>query len=259
MLVDIHTHLDHYRFKQDLDEVIARAKKAKIKAIITSGVDPKTNRAVLKLAKKYDIVKAALGLYQLDLIMDELEPQEYPTKLPKTDVDAEIEFIRKNKDKIIAISEVGLDNYWVKGKLKEQTELFQKMISLAEQLKKPIVVHSRKAEKECIDLLESSKLKKIVMHCFGGNLKQTRRIEENGWSISIPTSVVRSTHFQKIVEKVSIGQIFTETDAPYLAPEKGQRNEPAFIAQAVKKIAEIKKMDVKEVENNIFMNYQRMF
>ena len=123
----------------------------------------------------------------------------------------------------------------------------------------PIVAGGNDAEQETIDALESSKIKNVVMHCFGGSLKLTKQCRDNGWNFSIPPSVVRSSHFQRIVEEVNINQILTETDAPYLAPAKDQRNEPAFVVQAVKKIAELKKFEEKEVENNIWLNYQRLF
>jgi len=171
----------------------------------------------------------------------------------------EIEFIRANKDKIIALGEVGLDNHWVKDRLKEQQDVFFKFIELAEKIKKPIIVHTRDAEVEAIETIESSKIKKVVMHCFGGNKKLIKHCADNGWSFSIPPSVVRSSHFQYIVDNVNINQLFTETDAPYLAPTKDQRNEPAFVVQAVKKIAEIKGFEEKEVENNIWLNYQKLF
>ena len=90
-----------------------------------------------------------------------------------------------------------------------------------------MIVHSRKAEQQAIDLLESSKAKKVVMHCFSGNMKLVKRIEDNGWSFSIPTNIVFSKHFQEIVERVNLSKILTETDAPYLSPFKGKKNQPA--------------------------------
>jgi TatD DNase family protein len=257
--VDVHTHLDHPKFKDDLDEVIQRAKDAGVKAIIANGVNPKTNRMALELAGKYDLIKAALGLYPVELFGKEQPKLLYEINDGIPDVDAEIEFIKKNKDKIIALGEIGLDNHWVKGRLAEQKEVFLRFIELGEKLKKPIIVHSRDAEQETIDTIGSSKIKKVVMHCFGGNIKLTKRCADNGWSFSIPPSVVRSSHFQRIVEEVNINQLLTETDAPYLAPAKDQRNEPAFVVHAVKKMAELKKFEEKEVENNIWLNYQRMF
>ena len=273
MLIDIHSHLDHFYFKDDLGKVIENAKKAGVKIILTAGINPETNRRALEIAEKYDIVRPCLGIYPIQTLQKEIEAGGYPLKENKFDVDMEIEFIKKNKDKISAIGEVGLD-YSMGEDSKSQQKLFEKMISLAEKLSKPIVVHSRKAEAGCIEILQSSKLKKIVMHCFCGKKHLVKKIIDNGWFLTAPTSVVRSQQFQENVELAPITQLFAETDAPYLSPYKdarnlqkqilapigiGQRNEPAFVLESYKKIAEIKGMELKEVVNNIWMNWQRVF
>ena len=257
LLVDVHSHLDHHLLADKIDEIIQRAKNAGLRHIITNGINPETNRKCLELSKKYEIVKCAMGLYPRDALKKEIESGDYPLKNSDFDVDEEIDFIRKNKNNIVAISEVGLD--FVNGESKEQIEDFEKMIKLAEELKKPIVVHSRKAEHKCIEMLESSKNKKIIMHCFSGKKSLVKRISDNGWLLSIPTIVVRSQQFQDIAGNVPITQLFCETDSPYLSPYKEKTNEPAFVAESYSKIAEIKEMDVIEAINNIYMNWQKVF
>lgn len=257
--VDVHAHLDHPMFKDDLDEVIQRAEVAGVKAIIANGVNPKTNRMALQLAGQHDIVKAALGLYPVELFGKENPKLLYAMNDGPPDIEMELEFIKANKDSIIAIGEVGMDDHWVRGRLAEQRDVFVKFIRLAEKLKKPLIVHSRRAEEETIDAMESSSVRKAVMHCFGGSIKLAKRCADNGWSLSIPPNISRSSHFQRIVEEININNILTETDAPYLAPDRDQRNESSFVVQAIKKIAEIKNFEEKEVENNIWLNYQRMF
>ncbi len=257
MLVDIHTHLDHADFAKDLDKVIDRAKKAGLKTIITNGINPETNRISLKLAEKYDVVRVALGIYPIEALASEAQSGEYPIDTKQFDVDAEIEFIRQNKDRIIAVGECGLDFKFSDAK-ESQIFVFKKMIKLAEQLNKPIIVHSRKAELECIETLEQFKAK-TILHCFSGKVSLIKRARDNGWFFSVPANVVFSQQFQRLVEEVPLSQLFTETDAPYLGPVRGERNEPANVAETIKKIAEIKQMDTKEVENNIYMNYQKMF
>jgi len=260
MLIDIHSHLDHCYFKDDLDKVISNAKKANLKVILTAGTSPEKNRISLKLAEKYDIVKPCLGIYPIQNNNNELNNQKNKNlKENKIDIDKEIKFIEKNKNKIMAVGEVGLDYFWVKDKQKEQHELFEKMIKLAEKLSKPIIVHSRKAEQDCIEMLQSSKLKKIIMHCFTGKKSLVKEIVDNGWFLTAPTCITRSTQFQENVKLIPITQLFCETDAPYLTPFKDKRNEPAFVIEAYKKLAEIKNMELKEVINNIFMNFQKIF
>lgn len=255
-LIDIHSHLDHPAFANDLDEVIQRAKEAGVKTIITAGIDPASNRKALELQKKYEIVKASLGIYPPSVLL--LEAKHYTLPLPKPFVlDEEISFIRKHKNKTILIGEIGLDLNLTKD-LREQQEVFFAMLSVAEQLKKAVVVHSRKAEQEVIDCLKSSNVKKVIMHCFMGNTPQIKTIADHGWYLSVPPHVVRSSHFQGMVKIVNINQLLTETDAPFLGPRKDERNEPAFVKESVAKIAELKQMEALEVENNIFMNFQKL-
>ncbi|MAG91334.1 hypothetical protein CMO83_01510 [Candidatus Woesearchaeota archaeon] len=254
LLIDIHSHLDHELLITKIDEIVIRAKNIGLKHIITNGINPETNRKCLELSKKYDIVRCAMGIYPRNALKKEAESQ---LNFEDFDIDEEIDFIRKNANNIVAISEVGLD--FVDGQNQQQIEDFEKMIKLAEELKKPIVVHSRKAEQKCIEILEKSNLKKVVMHCFCGKKSLVKRITENGWFLTIPTSVVRSEQFQANARNVPITQLFCETDSPYLGPYKGKWNEPAYVIESYRKIAELKKMDIIEVVNNIYSNWQKVF
>ena len=261
LIVDVHAHLDHKLiYPNKIDNIINNSRKNNVKVIITNGVNPETNRITLKLAEKYkDIVKAALGLYPIDALNTEIKKGDYPLKNNKVDVDSEINFIEKNRNKIIAIGEIGLDYYWDTTRHKEQQENFRKLIELSERIKKPVIVHSRRAEQDTINVLEQYKLKKVVMHCFSGNSTLVKKIQDNDWYFSIPCNIVRSEQFQKIVKTTNINRILTETDAPFLSPFKNKINEPSFILETIKKIAELKNMDKEEVANNIFMNYQDLF
>jgi len=257
LLIDVHSHLDHHLLISKIDEIVKRAKNAGLKHIITNGINPETNRICLELSKKYDIVECGMGIYPRDALKNEIEAGGYPIKLEDFDIDEEINFIKKNKNHIKAISEVGLD--FVNGESRQQIEDFQKMIQLSEELNKPIVIHSRKAEQKCIEMLESSKNKKIVMHCFSGKKSLVKKIVDNGWYLTIPTVVVRAFQFQENIKLVPITQLFCETDSPYLSPYKEQVNEPAYVVESYAKIAELKGMDLTEVVNNIYMNWQKVF
>ncbi|MFH1510552.1 MAG: TatD family hydrolase [Candidatus Woesearchaeota archaeon] len=255
LFVDVHCHLD---LLLDIDSVIARASSAGLKVIIAAGVDPVSNRKVLELAARFPLVKASLGLYPIDALVNEVATGEFHAHPIGFDIDEEIGFMRKNSAKIIAIGEAGLDYKTGKNK-EEQRGLFEKQIELAKSLDKPIIVHSRKAEAECVEMLESSGIKKVLLHCFCGSKALVKRAYSNGWYFSVPTNVVRSEQFQIMVKSVDISHLLTETDAPCLSPFKGQSNEPAFIVEAVKKIAELKGMDQTEAGNIVFMNYERLF
>ncbi len=250
LLVDVHAHLDLKEFDSDLDDVIKRAEKAGVKAIISNGINCKSNKKTIELSKKYPIIKPALGLYPDDAI-----------KLTQEQLQNELNFIKKNKEKIIAIGEVGLDYKYCKKKQEQelQKEIFIKIIKLSKKIDKPLIIHSRKAESDVIEILEKEKTKKVVLHCFSGKLKLIKKAAELGYYFSVPTNVVRSSQFQKLVEIVDINQLLTETDSPYLSPYKNKRNEPSFIIETIKKIAEIKNITINETANNIFMNYQKFF
>jgi TatD DNase family protein len=250
--IDIHAHLDFKDFDKDLDEVIERARKAGISVIIANGVSPDSNNKILEIAQKYDIVKAAVGIYPPDALSKETG------KEVTIDIDKELEFFEQNINNIVAIGEIGLDYANVEDK-KMQKSIFRKQIEFAKRHNLPIIVHSRKAEQEVIEILKTSAYKKVILHCFCGRKSLLKEAAELDFYFSIPTNVVRAENIQNIVKIVNINRILTETDSPFLSPFKGKRNEPAFVVEAVKKIAELKGFDEKEVENNILLNYKRLF
>ncbi|MFQ5475386.1 MAG: TatD family hydrolase, partial [Candidatus Nanoarchaeia archaeon] len=192
LYIDVHCHLHDPAFDADVDQVVERARKAGVVRIVTNGISSETNRHCVEIAKRHDIVEAALGWYPFDALTKE----EAATQ--KKTIDEEIEFIRDSKP--IAIGEVGLDYKWGKDK-KQQKEHFQKMIDLAKELDIPLIVHSRKAEEDAIEILESNSLKKVVMHCFNGNFRLVKRSAGNGWVFSIPTCINKNEHFQKLVRE----------------------------------------------------------
>ena len=255
LIIDVHAHLDFKEYDNDIDKVIENNKKAGVVAVINNGVDIASNRKVLELAKKYDIIKPALGFYPVHAVQAKQE-----------EFDAELDFI--SKQDIAAIGEVGLD--YLKGDdnpfgdkySKEMKACFEKFISLAKKKNIPIIVHSRRAELDVVEMLESSSLKpeKILMHCFMGRKHLVKRILDHGWSMGISCLVKKLQQLQSIVEQAPMNQLLTETDAPYQSPYPDiRRNEPRFIIESLKKIAEIKKLDVEEASNMIYKNYQAMF
>lgn len=258
MLVDVHAHLDHLKFSGKLDKVIERCVKKKC-YVVTSGVNKKTNRRALEIAEKYKNVYCSLGVYPIDALAKDLKSDEFHRDVESLDVDSELKFISKNKKKIVSIGECGLDFHWDTEHKKEQEKVFLKVISLAEKIKKPLVVHSRKAEKEAIEILETSKLKNVIMHCFFGKMKLVKKASDLGFNFSIPPIVKRFPQFRLLVEQVPITQLLTETDSPYLSVDKNKINEPIKVEISVNEIAKIKKLDKIEVENNIFSNFQKIF
>jgi TatD DNase family protein len=265
-LIDVHSHLEHGRFSKDLDKVIERARKANM-IIIASGVNPTTNRLALKIAEKNkDLVKVSFGLYPLDVLAKEIEMSPdsgFQRETEAFDLDKELKFIEENKDKCVAIGEIGLDYNWpeFQGEKEKQSqkENFRKILNVAKRLDKPVIIHSRKAEQDAIEILEELKMKKVVMHCFNGRKSLINRVTQNGWFFSVPPVIKRLLHFQMLVELVPLEQLLTETDAPYLSPVAGERNEPANVAVTVEEIARIKKLDKEKVAEQIWMNAEGLF
>jgi TatD DNase family protein len=260
ILVDVHCHLDNWNLKSRIEEILKNAEEAGVRAIITNGVNPETNRETLELAEKHRIVRAALGIYPIDALKREVESNEYPLVWKEFDVGEELMFIERHKEKLAAIGEIGLDfTDSDEEKRKEQEIVFRKLLELARRIDKPVIVHSRAAELKAVEILEEVGQKKVVMHCFGGRLHLVKRIIKDGWYFSLPTNIVRSEQLQKIAELCPMSKILTETDAPYLSPFRDRKNEPAFVAETIKVIAKVKGMDEIEVANAIFQNYQQLF
>ncbi len=249
LLVDVHAHLDIFG-EEERNAVVGRAAAAGVKAIINNGIGPVSNRKSLELQQQFKIVRAALGLYPTEAV-----------KLSAAAIEEELDFIRSSKNKIVAIGEIGLDYQEAKGdkERQQQQHLFERQLQLAKMISKPVIVHSRKAEKEAVETLIRSGCKLIILHAFHGSIKLVKEAVAAGFFITIPTNIGRSSHFQSIAKILPLSRLLTETDAPFLAAEKDGRSEPAHVAATVAKIAEVKGMTAEEAANIIYNNYQRLF
>jgi len=248
-LVDVHAHFTYKNFNKDIDKVIKNMKSAGVSKVISNGLSFEDNKNVLKLSKKYDIVDAALGLY----------PTEAGT-ISNKDLDKILNQIEENKTKIVAIGEVGLDYYWTKedAKKQRQKEVLSKIIKLANKINKPLIVHSRNAELDTVEIMKSAKVP-VIMHCFCGNLEATEKANKYGYYFSIPVTIVRSKTFKKLVKRIGISRLLTETDAPFLAPKPGERNDSSNIGLTIQKISEVSDIDEKIIANKILSNYNKLF
>lgn len=246
-LLDVHAHLDYYESQEEQKKVINNCIANSV-TVITHGTTIESNRKVLELSKNYSFIKPALGIYPT-----------HCTEYEENVLQDEIEFIMKHKP--IAIGEVGLDYKEVKDEklIKIMKFYFEEFIKLSQKKNIPIIVHSRNAELDVIETLEKFNHKKIVMHCFSGRKHLIKRIIDNGWNFSIPCNIIKLEHFQNIVRDQELSKLFTETDSPFLSPFPGRKNEPSFVVESLKKIAEIKGLTVEETANIIFNNYQKLF
>ncbi len=245
MFFDVHCHLTHEAFKNDLPDVIKRAKDVTIHC---AGSGLHDNEKVLEISRQYGNVKASLGLYPWDAV-----------ELSEGETGVVFDQMRKHKDEIICIGEVGLDHYWGKSEAdwQKQEWVFSRILDLANELGKPVLVHTRKAEKESLEMIEGRE--KIIIHSYTGPQKLVPEFLEQGCYFSIPAVLLRSGSFQSLVKKVPVNRLLTETDAPYLPPKSGERSEPSFVKLTVKKMAEIKGLSEKEVEDALTQNYKAIF
>lgn len=283
MFIDVHAHMDHELMLNDIDNILTDCKNKNVIAIVSNGTSPNSNRTVLQLSKNHDLIKPALGLYPIEANPNEgLEEKrefiefydkDYNGKAHELSakkinelfdlnykyyIEKEIEFIKSFKKDIIAIGEVGIDLHWTK-ELKYQEYAFIKIIELANELNKTLLVHARDAEGKAFDLLKKHNAKKVVMHCFGGSIDLAKEIAKYGYSFSIPASIGRNKKTQKLVQALPIDKILTETDSPYLAPINNQTNYPYNVKDTVNWIASLKGLTFGETKNIIYMNYQKLF
>lgn len=263
-LIDVHAHLTFDRFDADREEVVSRAKKNNLALVILSGIGPKSNRAVLEFSKKHpEILFPSFGVYPVDAVARLMKnpKDDIARDLEIFDVDSELKWIKDNSSKMIAIGEVGLDYKMVieEEAREEQRKIFDKIIKLAKEIKKPLVIHSRGAEEDVLKILKENNFNNAVVHCFSGRKRLIREGVEAGIYFSVPPVIKRLEHFKTLVELVPLTQLLTETDSPYLSPVAGARNEPANVTFSIEEIAKIKKLSESEVADQIYKNAVRLF
>jgi len=214
--------------------------------VVNSGLGAAGIKKTMELMGKYNNIYASLGLT--------------PTEFSEEEIDKTIELIRDNKDRIVAIGEVGLDYYWIKEeeKRKQETLNFRRFIDLSRELSLPLVIHSRDAEKDLLSILKDEGIT-ALMHCFGGDAALAAEAAGQGHLISIPANLQNSKQKQSIVKAVPLSSLVLETDAPYLPPVPKTRNEPVNIRKTAERIAEIKGIHYAEVEAATTGNAKKFF
>jgi TatD DNase family protein len=234
-MIDVHCHLEQKDFDPDREEIIKECQK-ELKAIITCSCHFEDFDLTLDLTKKHpNFIFATFALHPL-----------YIKEISEKEIEECFKKIEKNRKDVAGIGETGLDFLIEEAELREkQKKLFEKFIRLALDLKKPLVIHARRAFKETIEILERFKVKNVLMHFFTAK-ELLPKILENRWSVSINTMLLKSKTIKKIVRDLPIEKIMTETDAPWLGID-GKRNDPRAIKFVIERIAQIKKMEFGEV------------
>lgn len=251
--VDAHIHLSDEEYQECVDEIITEARNSNVVALVSNSMDLETGIRSLKLAEQYPgMVYAALGVHPWNV-----------NALTEEELQQTIALIsEKGQDKeLIAIGEIGLDrNYatiWDK-----QLAVFNEMLHLAEKLDLPVIIHSRGTTTQIIEMLPSYNLKRVLLHWFSNPISALSKIVQNGYCISEGLPTVYSNCIQKVVKRIPLTSLLTETDGPVRSskpPFDGKRTTPAFIPIVVKAIAEIKKIDVANAAEQLVRNFEEFF
>jgi TatD DNase family protein len=247
LLVDTHAHLCDAAFDADRADVLKRARAAGVAAVLSVGEDLADAEKNLRLAAEHPMIRAAAGLY--------------PTRLSLELAGKMREFIRNNRDKLVAIGEVGLDYWMVKEESGReiQREIFRSFIELGKKLALPLNVHSRSAGRHVVIELLKGGAAKVQLHAFDGKLSAAMPAVEAGFFFSMPPSIIRSEQKRKLAKKLPLSNLLVETDSPVLGPNGQERNEPANAPIAVKVIAELKGLSVEEIAEAVAENTRRLY
>lgn len=270
-LTDTHCHLDFHKFNDDREAVILRARAVGVTRFLVPGLELASSKAAVALAEAHEDIFAAVGFHPTDL-----------DKFSESAFD-EIRALARNP-KVVAIGEIGLDQYWVKeeAKRREQGEILRRQLAFAGEAGKPVVIHMREEGdawfgQASVDLLEilgewiqdlSAKNHPLkerpgVLHSFNGNLETAQKAIALGFFIGVtgPVTYKNAEAKRQIVRQLPLERLLIETDSPFLAPapQRGNRNEPAFVREIADKIAEITSRNLEEVAAATTTNAARLF
>jgi len=251
-MIDTHCHLDGEEFADDLEQVVARAREAGVQAIGVPGIDLKSCATVMALCRRYpDYCFPMLGLH----------PEEV-----KDDWKDVLNAIAPQLREVVAIGEVGLDFYWSREFESAQLQAFEEQVRWSVETRLPLMIHCRKAQNELVTILKRYKddLPGGVFHCFTGNTIEAQELlqfDRFVLGIGGVLTFKKSKLPETLLEAVPLERIVLETDAPYMAPVpmRGQRNEPAFVANVMRKLAEVYGVSEETVDEVTTGNVQRIF
>jgi len=252
MLIDSHAHLFLDNFKNDLDEVIQRAKDAGVGYIIIPATDIPTSKQAIALADKYDFIYAAVGVHPHD------------SKNWDNDLIDEIRTLALHP-KVVAIGEIGLDYFYDFSPREKQLAAFESQIKLALELNKPIIIHNRDSNADIMEFARKYQTTslKAQYHCFAGTIENARELVEMSHFISFTGNITfkKADSLREVVKNVDTENMLIETDSPFLTPvpHRGKRNEPVYVKLTAEKIAEIHNLTFEDVERTTSYNVYKLF
>lgn len=254
---DSHSHYNDEKFNEDREQLIQDTYKDGITKFVCAGYNIKSSLDSLEISKKYDFIYSICGISPNDIPQSEQELWK--------NIDEISQIAKQNNDKkLVAIGEIGLDYYWNKENKELQKQAFIKQIELSNELELPIVIHSRDASVDTIEILKTNSVhKKGIFHCCQLNQEMIRQALELGFYISFagPITFKNAKNADDCVKMVPMDKILIETDSPYLSPEphRGKRNDSRNVKYVAQKIADIKGLSLEEVAKITYENAIRIF
>lgn len=251
-MIDSHCHLTDPRLMEQIDTVLDRASQAGVELITTIATDPQDARLAIELCHKYpDRIRCAIGIHPNE--SDKYSPESIdPFKEMATD------------SSVIAVGETGLDYYWDTVDRRQQRRLFEAQLQLAQELHKPVVIHSRQAITDTLAVLKYYPEIRCVFHCFTGSMSEADQIIESGYFLGFtgPVTFKKNDALREVLRKVPEDRILIETDGPYLSPEpvRGKKVcEPAFVQYVLAMVAKVKDLTLNQADRMTSTNTRRFY
>lgn len=251
MIFDSHAHYDSEQFDEDRDELLRSMPKNGVGIIVNSGANWDSVTEVVELAQKYPHVYAAVGMHPDEV--GDLNEERF-------------EYLKSQaqKEKVVAIGEIGLDYYWDNESHDMQKKWFIKQLELAREFDLPVIIHSRDAAADTLEIMkEHGKGLRGVIHCFSYSIELAREYVKMGYHIGIGGVVTfkNGKKLKEIATEIPLDRILLETDCPYLAPVpyRGKRNNSSYLSHAAQEIAELRGISYEEVVAQTELNGKRLF
>ena len=250
-MIDTHIHLDEEAYAPDREEVIARQREAGVEAMIVPGVNAASIEGIFAVAHNHPgYCYPALGFHPQDVKADW---QEQWTIIEQA--------IHAHKEEIVAIGEIGFDYYWDTTFKDEQREVFQRQLDLAEELNLPVMIHSREATEDTLNVLKTAHVRGVI-HCFNGSKEVAQQYLQMGFYLGIGGVLTfKNCKLSETLEVVPLDRIVLETDGPYLAPtpHRGERNESRLMIHVAERLAQVYNCSVEQIIETTSRNARQLF
>lgn len=251
VLVDSHAHIYYPDYDADFEEMLKRAADAGVAAVLVVGTDLESSRRSVELAEKYPQLYAAVGIHPHDAQLVTEEWYRF------------IQELALSSAKVVAIGEIGLDFYRDRSPRDVQEDVFRRLLRMANELDKPVIVHDRDAHQRVVDCLREEGARRGVLHCFSGDVEMAVEVIGLGFYISIPGTITYPSNdlLRRVVRATSMDRMLVETDCPYLTPipHRGKRNEPAHVRLVAERLAEVKGLTLDDVARITTKNVRDLF